>query len=165
MATVWTLDWTIRDRQNAPSHHVLYLPGNATVAQITAVFDTLTPLLDDMIDGAISAMSATFNYVNEGLGLKASALDNADRSEGGLFVFRTSEANYTRARVPTFKEGQIVVGTELVDLTNPEVSAWLTVVFAGVGGIAPCDSRGEDIVETWSATEDFKRYTKKYASA
>jgi len=163
--SVWTLDWTVRDRQNAPSHVIQYLPGNATQAQVIAYFDLVTPLLDDMIDGAISAMNATFDYVNEELGIKSAALDNADRSEGGLFVFRTELANYTRTRIPTFKESQITVGTELIDLVNPEVSAWLTAVFAGTGGIAPCDSRGEDITETWTATEDFKRYTKKYASA
>jgi len=162
---VWTIDWTVRDRQNAPSHVLEYLPGNATIAQVGAYIDAVTNLLEDMLDGAISNCAISKDYDIGDLGLRTAALDNADRSEGGEFVFKTENSYFTKRRIPTFKESQVIVGTELIDLTNPEVSAWLTVVFAGVGGIAPCDYRGDDIAETWTATEDFKRYTKRYASA
>jgi len=166
MAAVWTIDFTIKDRQNAPSHVILHVPATNTAASVNIFALAIAPLIEDMIDGAIVACTASLEVSLSTLGLRTAALDNADREEGALFVWFTQGGYYTKCRIPTFKEENIAVGTKLVQtVTSPQVSAFITMMLAGSGGVVPSDSRADDIVDLSSAVEDFKRYKKSYVTA
>lgn len=165
MATVWTVDFTIEDRQRAPAHLIVNLPSTTSVVLVNTWLGVIAPFIEALIDGAIVSVSASLALDISGLGLRTAALDNADREEGALFSFHTSGNHYTRMRIPTFKEGKIVTGTKLVDLSDGDVSTFVTSIIAGSAGGAPCDSRGEDIDDINNAVDDFKRYSKKYVAA
>lgn len=166
MAAVWTIDFSIKDRQNAPSHVMVHVPATNTAASVAIFANALAPLIEDMISGAITGCTASLEVDLSSLGLRTAALDEADREEGALFVWLTQSGYFTKMRIPTFKEDYVITGTKLVDLVgSTQVSAFVTMIEAGNSGVNPSDSRADDIVDVSSAVEDFKRYKKTYVTA
>lgn len=159
---VYTLDFTIYDRNKKASHAVLNLPTATTVAQIAAFVEAYAPLLEATLMGAITDCTVSYSVALPA-GLRTDALDEADREEGAEFVWAAvsgADRFFSRQRIPTFRETKLVTGTNQVNLDDADISALVTVMLAGTAGGIPCDSRGVDITDLWSAEDSFKRYPK-----
>jgi len=158
----YTLDFTIYDRNKKVSHAIVNLPAATTTAQVAAFVTAYAPVLEALILGAITDCTVSYNAVLPS-GLRTAALDEADREEGGLFIWAAYDAGdryFTRQRIPTFRETMLILGTNQINQEDAAVSEYITMMLSGSGGGIPSDSRGVDIDELWSAEDDFKRYQK-----
>jgi len=159
---VYTLDFTVYDRNKKTAHVALNLPTATTPAQIEDFVEVYAPLLEAVLMGAITDCTVSYG-VPLPSGLRTDALDEADREEGAEFVWAAvsgGERYFTRQRIPTFRETKLIVGTNQVNLEDSDVSNLVTVMLAGSSGGVPSDSRGVDITDLWSAEDSFKRYPK-----
>lgn len=160
--------FTICDAKGAQSSTTVHLPAGTSIADIIGFGQEVAALLDAIVGGQICGIGASIGITLPG-GLKGAAVAGTDREEGALFIFRDAANTFKASqRLPTFYEAAVYPGTTEVDVTGPDVAAWVDMMINGVdttpsggtGVIVPVDYREGNIGVLVSAEEDFKRFRK-----
>lgn len=117
-----------------------------------AMLEAIDPLITGRIDNASIIVPVTGATIGDAV------LSSADVEEGARFIFRTDNGFTTQVRIPTFNEAKFVTATQLVDLADLDVQAFVDLAVAGVdaNGLYT-DSRNDPIGELASARESFQR--------
>lgn len=161
----FTITYSITDGKGKQSTTEVNLPSTTAFTDVLLFASQMAVLLDDMIAGRIEriGITATVDMSTLTSLIKQTAGTTSDVEEGGRFNFRTANGFFTAMRIPTFLEDKIVTGTDVVDVADTDVAAYLTAMRTGInltaaggsGTIQPADKRDEDIVSLDSATESF----------
>lgn len=151
-----SLLFSIRDAKNRSSLVEVNLPTGTTVTAAQDMVDDLAPLIEALIRGAIDRAGICVTAALPA-GLRTTPLDHSDVEEGARFIFNSVGGYTTSLRIPTIDETIILPNSPLVDLTNTDVSAFVTAMVSGTGGALPTDYRGADIISLRSAREAFQR--------
>ena len=153
---VITLIYGVRDAKKKLSHFEMNLPSGTTLADVTTFATGMIPLVLALITGGLVSVGATINLdslLSVGDDVAAAT---SDVEEGAAFQFETVNGFPTGLRLPTFDEAKFIAGTNLVNTADAAVIAFnLAMVAVGIGGIEPCDKRGEDIVTIVFEKEEF----------
>lgn len=152
--------FTVRDGKGQESPITIQLPTSVSPGDAIAFAKTAWPLVDALIDGGNVVGRVSFEV--DGLS-SANPVGGADVQEIGRFVFKTVN-NFTKSLgLPTFLETKLTPGTDLIDTTDADVAAFVTMMESGIdttpnggsGVISPSDYRGEDLdslvgaIEAW----------------
>lgn len=159
---VFTLLYTIRDGKGQQSTTEMNVPDSFALADVILFARGAAGFIDDMIGGQLVRIGIAVN-LDLPPGIKVTPQSTSDVEEGARFQFRTAGGFGTSMRIPTFQEANLVPGTTQVDLTDPNVAPFVTMMesgidvdlTAGVRLITPSDKREDDIVTLDSAREQF----------
>lgn len=155
MAVVDDISVKIQDAKGESTRLHIYAPTGQTFAAITAFTDQNLPLLDVITAGQIVAATLTRAIILPG-GLKAAPVANSDVQEGANMLFDVAASNYNHSiRVPALVQA-LFTGRE-VDLADLDVIAWSNDVINGLGGVAPSDRKGGDLVGLLSGKKTFHK--------
>lgn len=153
---MWTIIFTIKDAKGKTSKVEIHLPGAVLLAAVEAFMNSFVLLLDAVIGGMITGMSATRNFTVPGAAKQAPQAAS-DVEEGALFIFNTVGGHQTRFRVPTFLETKVASDSRLVNQADAAVAPLINAMIAGLAGTLPSDARDEDITSISSAKELFQK--------
>jgi hypothetical protein len=151
--------YTIRDEKNKRSLQSVHLPDTVSLTNARSFAQEMALLIDPLIKGKIERIGLGF-MVTLPEGLKADFVAGADVEEGATLIYEASPYLF-RHRLPTFDEQFIVAGTREVDLTDPDVSAFVDAMVDGLlidaVQVQPCEWREQDLEALRSARETFQR--------
>lgn len=158
----WTVMYSIQDEKGKTSTTEINMPTATTFTDASIMAGEMALLVDAMITGQITRIGIVAT-VDLPVTLKAAPLANSDVEEGARFQFRTINGFFSGLRLPTFDEAAIVAGSKAVDLTDGDVTAFVTAMvdgldITGAGGsgvIQPADKRNEDLTALEFAKEQF----------
>lgn len=160
MALATSINMVVQDGKGSKSLVSFYVPSDTALADMTEIAQEFADRLDAVMDGAIVGISASYNVALPA-GIKANPVATADVEEGALYLWNTDGGFNTRFRVPTHSEDKILAGSRVVDTTDTDVAALVSIMTAGFTAtstnlIEPCDYREDDVAALDVAYESFK---------
>lgn len=161
MALALTANFTFRDDKGKTSSTKIRIPTSVTIAQALEFTQDAAALIAIASNAVITDASISVDISTFALGFKTVIGITADFFQKALFTLRTSvNGLFSKISVPTFNEDLVVAGTDQVDLTDPDVAAFVTALEDGIddglgGFIQPIDRRGNGIAEVSAAREVF----------
>lgn len=148
------------DDKNKTSTTKLHIPTGLTIAQITTFASTSGQVLADFSNCRVTRVSPCIGIDLSELSLP-SAGATSDWWEKAIFTMRTAFNTVAKVLVPTFRDTMIVDGSDSVDVTDPDVAAFITALEDGIvttgGTIAPVDLRDNDVSEVTASKELFSK--------
>jgi hypothetical protein len=155
MAVVSVLSYSIVDDDGNAKSMPIYIPAGATVANIQAFSDAMAPLLDDVLDGVINAVTLSIGLTLPG-GLKSSPVAGSNVQEGALISFDVASSNYSHSIfVPAW--AQAFFSGSQVTLEDTEPGLFATQMVSGSNTIAPSDRAGLDLTSVLSGSKRFRK--------
>lgn len=158
-----TITYTVVDSKNERSVMKMHVPDTFALANVLAFAGDVALLIDPLIGGFIINIGLVYD-VSLPAGLDSAAEADTDVEEGARFSWVTSLGNFSRFRIPTFRETLIASDSKAVDILDTDVVALINAVVNGLSEtedgteqVAPCDGRGEDIVSLNTAREAFAK--------
>lgn len=152
----WVLSVNFRDAKGARSSTQFNidqgadsLAANATAASMVS---KIAPLIGGGIESAhllVPVTGATYTNLPTA---------TSDVEEGARFIMRTVGGYSTQARIPTFLESKMVSGSNIVNVADPDVAAFLLLWTVGLPANSTfVDSRNDAVESLASAREAFQR--------
>lgn len=124
----------------------------------TAVATAFAGVINPLLNGGLASAGVTAE-IDLSAGWGPTALLVSDVQEKAEFAWRTVGGFIKRMNLPTFIEDFFNVGASTVDLSDPDVVAFVNAMEDGltVGGTLyqPTDDREEDLVSLEYATENW----------
>lgn len=115
----------------------------ATLADIQTFATAFIPSYDDVVVGLVQEARVTLNLALPGP-LKGAAVANGDNRVSGLFTYsagvRRAYGQYIHGLLPTLFNG------DKVDTTDLLISTIEAAFRVGLGGVAPSDGYGHDLL-------------------
>lgn len=161
MALAIKIIYTAVDDKGATATTEVKVPTGFTIAQYTEFAQSMAQFIDAIIGGRITSANFCVGVDISGLGLKAAALVSSDVEEKGFFQYSTAGGFHTRLQLPALNEGFVSLGSDDIDVTDPDVLAFdqamvLGIAVTGPATIQPTDEREDDITARDFAREVFR---------
>lgn len=164
MAVAFQVVYTYVDDSGDTATHAIDIPTTFSLAQYTEFGRAMAGLLDDMVHGRIQSAQLVIAVDISGLTSNAPVV-GSDVEEIGSFFFSTLEGRNVLINIPTIDESLVVAGADDVNLSDPNVVAFVTAMETGIavtgGTISPCDVDEDDIVSINVAREAFRSSGKR----
>lgn len=162
MALAVNLRFDFVDDKNGKSHTNVKVPTGFTIANYLEFGQGMAQLLSNLSAAQITRASVTFAIDLSTAVIKAVASGLSDVAQKAFFMFRSAVAGfYNRLKLPAFSESKIISGSDSVDTSDPDVSAFIAAMENGLsvtgGTIAPSDDRENDLAALHIAKEQFRR--------
>lgn len=155
MAVVSILSYSIVDDDGNAKSMPIYIPSGVSVTNIQAFSDAMAPLLDDVIDGVINAVTLSIGLTLPG-GLKSSPVAGSNVQEGALISFDVASTNYNFSIfVPAW--AQTFFSGVQVTLEDTEPGLFLTQMVSGSNSTFPTDRSGGDLTAVLSGIKRFRK--------
>lgn len=157
---------SIKDAKGAEAKTSFNLPSTYVYADVLLFAAQQAERIGALIKGRIVRATVSQDADLSTVTVPTVADPDSDVEEGALFQYRTEGGFTTSQRIPTFDESKIVAGSKLVDLTDPDVDDYVTVMQTGapvvaLGGVlSPSDTRDDDIESLDFAKEQFQKSRK-----
>lgn len=152
--------YTFVDNKGDSSRVVVYLPATTSFEDVVQFVNDMCDVLAPLTGAALR--EAGFNGIVRTGDLPAEP--GSDVQEKAEFAFETSEYFTSRLTIPAILEELFVPGTEDLDRSDADVSAFSGAMLSGltVNGhqVYPCDSRGDDLVSLETAREAWSHSQK-----
>lgn len=157
--------YIVRDAKGKRSRVTINLPNATTLAQAEGFVTATVELLDAIIYGKIESAGVQFDVTTWSGVPKLIANSLADVEDVATMIFNAGANGIWRAarqlRIPTYNETFTQSGSSLLDLTDPDVDAFVDMMVTGVDVAAvmiqPTDYRAEDIHSLDAAFEGEKK--------
>jgi hypothetical protein len=158
--------WNIEDAKGKSASVGINFPQNVDIPLVTGDFMRSTAqLIDNFVDGRITGASASIAVNLDGVTLKNAPILGSDVEEGGLFSFRSVAGAPAIMRLPTFDETFGLETGSAVDLTAPDVDAFVDRIIAGdtqgATTVRFADAHGNNIAGLKKAEERFRKSRKR----
>lgn len=148
------------DGSDKQSRLPIPFPSTITMTDAQELVTALVTILDPLLNGGIKGAGVSFELsVGSGLPTITNAL--ADLRDKARFSFIASGAAGVFPkilRLPTYDESYTLPGTKELDLTDPDVDAFVDAIVGGIavtsGTIQPVDSRDYAITGLNYAVEE-----------
>lgn len=154
--------FTIVDAKGDTSTVTIPFPTASPLAAITAAVPAVAALINPLVTGGLrtAGFSVEIDVPTWGPG----AIIPSDVQEKAEFVFRGVNGFPKRLNLPTFDEAFFTALSKDVDLSDPDVTAFVDFMTDGItaGGslVQPTDIRGDDLVTLEKATENWGKRRK-----
>lgn len=161
---MFSIIYSISDGKGSVSTTEVNVPSSVSLVDVTAFAAALASLINPIITGAITRIGVVLSIALPS-GLRATPGADSDVEEGARFQFNTVGGYFTGMRLPTFDESNIVPGSNVVDLSDGAVNAFVLAMTglldldpgAGENFVNPTDKRGAEVQSVKFAVEQFLR--------
>ena len=159
MAIAFELVYELEDVSGDVAETSIKIPTTFQFDAYTEFGRGMASFLDAILGGKVNR--ASLRAIPDLSGLTGNAVSStADVEDVAAFVFQTADGRPVRINVPGYDETRTITGSDDIDLTDPDIAAFVTAVTAGVavtaGTAEPCDVAEDDIVSLVSARERFR---------
>lgn len=159
MAVAFEIIATLSDESGDDATTTLKVPSGFSLSQYGEFAVAMAALVDDMLSGRVESLELCLSA--DLSGLTGNVIGAAsDVEEVGRFQFRTVDGRPVKLNLPTLNESLVAVGTDDLDLVDPNIAAIETMMVDGIavtlGTITPCDVAEDDIVSLEFAREGFR---------
>lgn len=162
MVLALSVRFDIVDAKNKASFTKVRIPTGFTISQYSEFVLAMGQLLANINNGKITRASFCVGLDISGATIKAVASGLSDIAQKAFFGFSTAVAGLrTRLKIPAVSETKVVVGSDVLDQSDPDVAAFISAMENGIvvtaGTISPSDDRENDITTTDFARELFRK--------
>jgi hypothetical protein len=144
------------DVEDSKSYVSLYLPNTVALADAITFFDAVG---DKMvaINGCVNTQYQIIGHYIEGAYTPPNPLED-DVEYVALFEVETADNEMFQMIVPSVDEDGAFYETDNLSINqvHTTIAPFLTMLIDGDGTVAPCDQRGQDLVETSGTTGSYK---------
>ena len=159
MAIAFELVYELEDASGDAAETSVKIPTTFNFSDYTEFGRGMASFLDAILGGKINR--AALRAVPDLSGLTGNAAaSTSDVEDVGAFVFQTADGRPVRVNIPGYDETRTISGSDDIDLTDPDIAAFVTGMTAGIavtaGTAEPCDKAEDDIVSLVSARERFR---------
>lgn len=159
MALPFDIIYSVVDAKGRTSTTSIKVPDTFNIADYTSFAAQMATLIDALLAGRVTGADLCLNIDISGLNFNT-LFGPADVEELAAFEFDTVDGRTVNVNVPCLDEGIVLAGSDALDLANPAVANFISLMengFAASGGtVEPCDIGEVDIVSTISAAERFR---------
>lgn len=152
--------FVIQDAKNETSTTEFFFDDATAWAVIQAGVGAIGALINPLVTGGLRAAGIRVEVDISGVWGTVAQL-TSDVQEKAEFAMRTANGFLSRLNLPTFDEAFFVPNSAQVDLTDPDVVAFIDFledgITAGGGSLEPTDYREDDIADVVRATENWGR--------
>jgi hypothetical protein len=155
-----------RDAEKGKAYMSFYLNSAIPYADAITYFDAVGDALNDM-SGCINPEYQIIGRYIEDAYTPPAAGTNVEVM--AVFEIETADQEMITISIPAIDPNATFMATNAIDITqtNATIFPFLDMLLDGDGTIAPCDTRGQDIVETAGTTGAYKviRAVKKHVKS
>jgi len=157
-----SISFTVEDAKGAQSTVQFNVGDGLTQASMEEIALELAPVIKTLMKGGIKKASACVNLDISSIAGIDTIDPDSDVEEGGRFIWNVAGGYAASNRLATFDEAYVLPNTRVIDTTDTDVAAFLTLLTTGVtttdnGLVTFTDYRGADIASLDSARESFQR--------
>ena len=155
MALTNILSIAIEDDNGGRKTVPIYFPAGPTLAEVQGAADEIVPLLAALIDGAIVAVSATFNLTVTGAPYTPSA---SQVERGALLSFVATGTPYKHGMFIPAAKDSVFADDAVIDAAP--VSSFTDVIGSGFGAgdvLDPSDRYGNDLTDVFTGVKRFRK--------
>jgi hypothetical protein len=141
----YNVSLTLIDRDWNTSSMTIHLPAASVIGTVeTFVTGTLIPAIQGISNAVVKAWSITRTAVDNAA--VADAPEESDVERKGVFSFRAADGSAYVVNVPSLINEVVIDRTNLINIGDVLVTAFLDAITAGVAGALPSSYLGSDIV-------------------
>lgn len=145
LAPTYSVSISMQDRDWNTSSVSFNFPASEVIATVEAfVTDTLIPAIEGISSAVIKSWSISRTAVDNAV--VADAAEPSDVERKGVFSFRAADGSASVVSVPSIINDVVIDRTNLIDIGDALVIAFLDAMTAGDTGALPCSYLGSDIV-------------------
>lgn len=145
------------DAKGDPSTIEIPFPAATPYAAINALVPAVAALINPLVLGGLRSAGVKIEIPVPTWG--DTALLVSDVQEKAEFAFRGVNGFLKRLNLPTFDEAFFIPSSKNVDLSDPDVAAFVDMMTDGITVSStlcqPCDIRGDDLVVLEKARENW----------
>lgn len=136
---------TLQDRDWNKSSMSLHLPVGAALATVeTFITGTLIPAIQGITNAVVLSWSVTRHAIDNAV--VADAEEASDVERKGVFSFRAADGSAYVVSVPSLINDVVIDRTNLIDIGDALVVAFLDAMTAGITGALPSTYLASDLV-------------------
>ncbi len=133
------------DRDRNVSSMTMHIDAASDIADIeTAVTGTIIPAILGVSDALVKSWSITRQAVDDTAA--ADAPETSDVERKGVFSFRAADGAPYVVNVPSILNTKVIDRTNLINIADTAVAAFIAAIVTGGTGAAPSSYLGSDIV-------------------
>lgn len=157
-----SIHFTIVDESNKSSKTTIHVPTGFSLSNYLAFGQAAAQLIANINEGQITEVSVSYPLDISGASIRATALAAADLFKK-VFFQATSAVSGLLGKffIPTYDEVNNIVGSKNVDLADPDVAAFVSLIEDGVNVsgeiVQPQDLRENDLEVVTIAREVFRK--------
>lgn len=159
MSSIAQIIYTVVDDSGDEATTTINTPQGFSLAQWGEFAVSMATLLDAFLAGRVNSADLCLGVDISGL-TSNSTLSTGDREEIGAFQFGTLQGFRVNVNIPGIDELVVADGTDDLDQTNADVSAFISAMETGIvttgGTLTFCDVAEDDITSTIYARERFR---------
>lgn len=162
MALAITIRFDFQDEAGHTSFTKLRVPTGPSLAQLIEFGQAAGQVWANASDAEITNISLTFTFTPPA-GLKASAVALLDIAQKAAFQFTTAVSGFfAKFRVPVVQDVKFVGGSDDLDVSDPLISPFITLIENGAVVTGPAtilftDGRANPISTLAFAVEQFRK--------
>lgn len=163
MAFAVTVQYQIVDASGDTAPTKVKVPNGFTIAQYVEFGQAMAQLIASIVLGRIASASINFRLSLSAATLRTAPLSGANVRNKAMFLFDAAVAGFSgKVRIPTYNDVYNVVGSDVLDASEPVIDAFITAMEDGIdiGSstiIAPLNGREMDLTTYKGGTEQFQR--------
>lgn len=148
----WSIDFRYRDADNNTSTFTIYANEAATFADVETFAGAMRAAVEPLTDAVLTGYSITRNVIEDA---PAAAPETSDVERKGYFLARLGDTRSTSVSIPSIDNALVVNGTNVIDLSNVAVAA-----FVAAWEATGVDRVGVDLVRVEKAEKRHRGSTK-----
>lgn len=162
MALAVSMRFDFIDAKGKTSFTKVRVPLGFVIADYVEFGQGMAQFLANISTGKITQTSFCVGMDLSGSTIKAVASGLSDIAQKALLGFSTIVAGFrTKLKLPAISEAKVVVGSDTLDLADPDVAAFVSAMEVGIvvtgGTIQPTDIRLNDVSVLDYAREFFRK--------
>lgn len=145
LAPAYDVSVTLVDRDRNTSTMTLHVDAAGDIADIeTAITGTIIPAIAGVSDALVKSWSITRKAVDDTAASDAPETSDVERK--GVFSFRGDNGQPYVISVPSFLNTKVIDRTNLINIADTQVAAFIAAIVTGGTGAGPTTYLGSDIV-------------------
>lgn len=145
VSPVFDVTVSLVDRDRNVSTITTHIPTASDIADIeAAITSTLIPALTGISDALVKSWSITRSAVDDTAASDAPETSDVERK--GVFSFRADDGSAYVINVPSIKNTVVIDRTNLINIADTGVAAFIAAIVTGGTGAAPSSYLSSDIV-------------------
>lgn len=163
MALAVSIRYDFIDDKGKSSHTKIRVPNGFSLSDYAEFATLMGNIISSLCDGRITKIGICVGVDLSGATIKAVATAVSDVAQKAYAQFATAAQGFrSRMKIPALDETLVIAGSDAIDQANANVTTFISAMenglaVTGPATISPCDDRENDITDTTTLRELFRK--------